>query len=139
METSVGVILFRKEAGENMFLLLQYPAGHWDFVKGHKEEGETDLQTAVRESQEETGIGDMQFVDDFVEKIHYTYKNGHYLVHKQVTFLLAQTNVSDVNLSDEHMGFLWADYEHSMKQVTFDNARRVLSRARRTMARHGML
>ena len=39
MEKSAGIVLFRREGSENLFLLLHYPSGHWDFVKGHKETG----------------------------------------------------------------------------------------------------
>jgi len=40
-ETSAGIVLFRKENSKNLFLLLNYPSGHWDFVKGKMEKGET--------------------------------------------------------------------------------------------------
>ena len=33
-ETSAGIVLFRKEESKILFLLLHYPSGHWDFVKG---------------------------------------------------------------------------------------------------------
>ena len=33
-ETSAGIVLYRKENTKNLFLLLHYPSGHWDFVKG---------------------------------------------------------------------------------------------------------
>ncbi|GIR00514.1 MAG: hypothetical protein CM15mP9_2170 [Methanobacteriota archaeon] len=47
-------------------LLLQYPQGHWDFPKGHVEEGDADKRaTAARELKEETGISDAVFIDDF--------------------------------------------------------------------------
>ncbi len=38
-ETSAGIVLFRKEGAKNLFLLLHYPSGHWDFVKGKMEKG----------------------------------------------------------------------------------------------------
>ena len=38
-ERSAGVILFNKTEGIQ-FLILKYPSGHWDFVKGNIEEGE---------------------------------------------------------------------------------------------------
>ena len=54
MEKSCGVILFN---GQEV-LLLQHPdsknKGHWDFPKGHIENGETEPQTALRELAEET-------------------------------------------------------------------------------------
>ena len=38
-ETSAGIVLFRKEESKKLFLLLHYPSGHWDFVKGKMEKG----------------------------------------------------------------------------------------------------
>jgi len=55
-ETSAGIVLFRKENSKNLFLLLNYPSGHWDFVKGKMEKGETTHETAIRETKEETEI-----------------------------------------------------------------------------------
>ena len=55
-ETSAGIVLFRKEESKILFLLLHYPSGHWDFVKGKMEQEESTHQTAVRETKEEIGI-----------------------------------------------------------------------------------
>ena len=54
-ERSAGVILFNKTDGIQ-FLILKYPSGHWDFVKGNIEEGEKEKETVKRELFEETGI-----------------------------------------------------------------------------------
>ncbi len=40
-EKSAGIVLFRNDASKNEFLLLNYPQGHWDFVKGKVEQNET--------------------------------------------------------------------------------------------------
>ena len=39
-EISAGIVLFRRENEKIFFLLLHYPSGHWDFVKGKMENGE---------------------------------------------------------------------------------------------------
>ena len=70
-EKSCGVVLFREEKGEYLFLILHYPGGHWDLPKGHVEEGETEHETANRELLEETGIADLEFVDGYREEISY--------------------------------------------------------------------
>ena len=127
-ETSAGAVIFT-ENEERLFLLLGYPSGHWDFVKGKMETGESARQTAIRETYEETGIKDLEFVDGFEESIRYDFKFRGELIHKKVIFYLAKTHTTHVEISHEHLGFSWLNYEDAVKKTTYDNARRVLSRA----------
>ena len=90
-ETSAGIVLFRKEGSKILFLLLHYPSGHWDFVKGKIEEGESTHETAIREAKEETGIMDIEFLENFEEWIKYDFQYQGELVHKKVVFFLAET------------------------------------------------
>ena len=64
-QKSAGIVLFQNSHGANRFLLLNYPQGHWDFIKGKMEHDETPHDTARREAEEETGITDIEFIDDF--------------------------------------------------------------------------
>ena len=48
--------VWRREAGERQYLLVRHNGGHWSFPKGHVESGETEEQTALRETAEETGL-----------------------------------------------------------------------------------
>ena len=40
-ERSAGAILYQEFPSGKIYLLLNYPSGHWDFVKGNIEKGET--------------------------------------------------------------------------------------------------
>jgi len=128
-ETSAGIVLFRKEGSKKLFLLLHYPSGHWDFVKGKMEKGESTHETAIREAQEETGITDLTFVENFEEWIEYNFKYQGELVQKKVVFFLAETKTKEVKISHEHSGYTWMDYNSSMDKTTFDNAKTVLTKA----------
>ena len=128
-ETSAGIVLFRKEDSKILFLLLHYPSGHWDFVKGKMEEGESTHETAVRETKEETGITDITFLENFEEWIKYDFQYQGELVHKKVVFFLAETKTKEVKISHEHLNYTWMDYNTSMEKTTFDNAKNVLTRA----------
>jgi len=128
-ETSAGIVLFRKEGSKKIFLLLHYPSGHWDFVKGKMEKGESTHETAIREAQEETGITDLTFVENFEEWIEYNFKYQGELVQKKVVFFLAETKTKEVKISHEHSGYTWMDYNSSMDKTTFDNAKTVLTKA----------
>ena len=50
-EKSCGAIIYNKN---KEVLIVKHNAGHWDFPKGHVEENETEIQTAIREVKEET-------------------------------------------------------------------------------------
>ncbi len=128
-ETSAGIVLFRKEDSKILFLLLNYPSGHWDFIKGKMEEGESTHETAIREAKEETGITDITFLENFEEWIKYDFQYQGELVHKKVVFFLAETKTKQVMISHEHLDYTWMDYNTSMEKTTFDNAKTVLTRA----------
>jgi len=121
--------LFRKENDKILFLLLHYPSGHWDFVKGKMEEGETPHETAIRETQEETGITDVEFLDNYEEWIQYNFQYQGELVQKKVVFFLGETKTKDITISHEHLNFTWMDYTTAMEKTTFDNAKTVLSKS----------
>jgi bis(5'-nucleosidyl)-tetraphosphatase len=134
-ETSAGIILFRKEETKNLFLLLHYPSGHWDFVKGKMEKGESIHQTAIRETGEETGITDITFIENFEEWIEYNFQHQGELVNKKVVFFLAETKTKDIKISHEHQGYTWMDYNTSMEKTTFDNAKTVLTKAQKLLSK----
>lgn len=127
-EKSCGAVVYARNSGI-IYLLLRYEAGHWDFVKGNVEEGETERETTVRELGEETGIVDAQFIGSFKEKISYFYKRQGSAVYKEVVFFLMETQTTNVKLSFEHVGFDWLPYDLAMKKLTFKNAKLVLKNA----------
>ena len=134
-ETSAGIVLFRKEDSKNVFLLLHYPSGHWDFVKGKMEKGETTHETAIRETKEETGITDVEFLEGFEEWIEYNFQYQGELVQKKVVFFLAETKTKEIEISHEHLGHTWEDYNAAMEKTTFDNAKTVLTKAQALLSK----
>ena len=133
-ETSAGVILYRKENTKKLFLLLHYPSGHWDFVKGKMEKNETTHETAIRETKEETGITDIVFAENFEEWIEYNFKYQGELVQKKVVFFLAETKTKEIKISHEHSGYTWMDYNLSMEKITFDNAKIAITKAQKLLS-----
>ena len=56
-EKSCGALIYRKKQGEYELLLIRHRSGgHWSFPKGHVENNETEIETALREIREETGL-----------------------------------------------------------------------------------
>ncbi len=130
-ERSAGAILFKDHGNERRYLLLKYPAGHWDFPKGNIELGESEGDTVLREVREETGLDDVRLIDGFRRKIEYYYRRGGKPVHKEVVFLLAETKVEKVKISFEHQDYAWFGFKKALEKVTYDNSKRLLSQAQR--------
>ena len=134
-EKSVGAIVFHMN-GEVKFLLLHYRAGHWDFVKGHIEENESEDKTLLRELEEETGISDVEILPDFREEIVYYFRNNEETVRKEVVFYIAKSTTMDVTISHEHQGFKWLTFGEATKQTTFDNTKGLLKKANKFLKSH---
>ncbi|XP_068599097.1 bis(5'-nucleosyl)-tetraphosphatase [asymmetrical] [Brachionichthys hirsutus] len=116
-----GVIVFRRLArcapppDDIEYLLLQtsYGERHWTPPKGHVDPGEEDFATALRETQEEAGLGGEQLrvIDGFVQELHYEVRGRP----KEVLYWLAELRDpgTKVALSDEHQDYRWAPLEEA--------------------------
>lgn len=127
-ERSCGAILYRNSPSGKLYLLLNYPSGHWDFVKGNIEKGETFKETALREIKEETEISDVNFIDGFENKIQYHYQRDGKVVHKEVIFFLAETSTERVEISHEHLGFIWLKFNEALAKLTYKTAQNLLKK-----------
>ena len=133
-ERSAGFLIFHRRPGaappnDIRFLLLDY-GRHWDFAKGHVDKGETDLEAAVRELREETGITQFTQVPEFQQEITYFFRSGrHGLIRKTVVFFLAEVAQTQVILSEEHVGHEFVAFEAAVKRATFAAAKELLRAA----------
>ena len=128
-EVSAGIVLYNDDSEQGKFLVLKYPGGHWDFVKGKMENSEEPKQTAIRETKEETGIIDVEFIDGFNEEISYTFYVKNEEIDKKVIFYLGKTKSTEIVLSHEHLDFAWLNLKDAMDRITYENAKIVLTKA----------
>ena len=135
-EKSCGLVLFRKHKEGIKYLLLHYHAGHWDFPKGHVEKNEKEEMTAARELKEETGISDFEFLEGFREVVNYYFKKGEGTVFKEVIFFLARSGMDEVEISSEHIGYAWLNFEHAHKKLTHGTAKELLEKADKFIKAH---
>jgi len=126
-EFSAGAIIFTIENNEILYLLLDCKS-RYDFVKGNIIKGETEKETAIREIEEETGIHDLKFIENFKEVIEHNYRWENDFFHKKITFFLAETKTRDVKISFEHFGYKWCDYNEAMRLLKFRNTRELLKK-----------
>ena len=92
----------------------------------------------MRELQEETSITEAQFVEGFREAISYFYRSQGQTIHKEVVFFLMESHTEKVELSFEHVGYIWLDYQHAMEKLTFKNAKDVLQKAHDFLKKQGI-
>jgi 8-oxo-dGTP pyrophosphatase MutT (NUDIX family) len=140
-ERSAGVVLFREEPvspGGRVFLLLDY-GRYWDYPKGHVEKGEDDLTAALRELQEETGIGDATVDPEFRNDITYFFRDRKKgLIRKTVTFFLASTRSENVTLSHEHVGYAFLPFDEALARLNYPNAKATLQAAQDHLIRQNV-
>ncbi|RKY23766.1 MAG: diadenosine tetraphosphate hydrolase [Planctomycetota bacterium] len=130
---SYGIIVFRREGGEILFLLLKNAKwGHWDFPKGHPDAGEDELEAALRETREESGLTNLNVIPGFRESIRYHVdikgerpEKGM----KEAVYFLAESPTDAVALSHEHTDHRWLPLEEALPLIQFGNARDLLRRA----------
>jgi len=124
-----GFIVFRVNQDKKFeFLILKSSQGHHDFPKGHKDnEDITKLDTAKRETFEESGLSDLKISDNFSVTIDYVIPK--FSTHKFVELFLAEYLSGEIILSQEHVDFKWCDFETALNLLEFDNSKTALTSA----------
>ena len=106
-EKSCGAIVYRKSHGNTEILLIKHiNSGHWSFPKGHMENGETEIETAIREIKEETSVNVM--IDPtFRETVSYFPKRD---TQKTVVYFIARAKNYDFVPQEEEIAEIrWVD------------------------------
>ena len=120
-EKSCGAVVYNPK--KHSFLIIKMLNGNWGFPKGHTEDQETDIQTAIREVTEETGIN-IEILDGFKKSIKYI---PFPEVLKEVIFFIGITEEEKVTIDkDEIEDYMWCSYEEALKMITYKPQRDVM-------------
>ena len=97
---SFGTIPFLVELGVVRFLLVweTWGSGMWNFPKGHAEEGEFPLATALRELKEETGIVPTEVVSNQPLIREYSFEHEGRTIHRRLEYFLVRVDEQEVRL-----------------------------------------
>ena len=135
-ERSAGLVIY-KSGPPAEFLLLWHGGKYWNFPKGHVESGETPLEAALREAAEEAGLSGLAVHPTFAETIHYTFYLNRRKISKEATFYLTRFNGGQVQVSHEHSGFGWFEYEKALKRLRYPESCGVLKKAQKALKTEG--
>ena len=130
-EKSCGAIVYRKHHGNLEILLIKHVnSGHWSFPKGHVEEGETEIETALREIKEETGI-DVIIDPTFRETVSYFPRKD---TQKVVVYFIGKAKGYEYTKQEEEIADIrWVDVGHANTVLTYENDKTIVNKARKAI------
>ena len=130
LEHSAGAVVFTREAGEPRFVVVEsLSSGVHGFPKGRMEEGETDLETALREVREETDL-EPRILPGFRTVELYPLRERPNTV-KQVIYHLAEyENQTPRPRPGEIRSVRLLRFDEAMRSFEFENTRAVLREAK---------
>ena len=122
---SCGVLIVQGDPIER-FLLMEH-ADRLDLPKGHLDAGETELECALRELEEETSIrsSDIQLVPGFRFTHDYSVRPKKYNreeCRKTLAIFLGRLMCDVEIIPTEHLGFHWVEFDppHTIQAQTID-------------------
>jgi uncharacterized protein len=120
-EKSCGSILYRYKGGKRQFLLIHQL--HGDFVgfpKGHQEKNEQDIETAVRETYEETNIKSFLY-DNIKTSMRYYIRNE---IDKEVVLYLGIPLSNQLLKQDSEVKHaIWVNEDDVLNLLTHQNTK----------------
>lgn len=126
-EKSCGTVLYTTINNEVHYLLIKSEDNYCGFPKGHIEKFETEIETALRETWEETSIK-ATITDGFRQETTYTMGNGK---TKSVVYFLASYANQNLthNKGFEHNDYLQLTFDEAYSMLTFENTKEILKAA----------
>lgn len=134
-ERSAGGVVVRHREGVPHVLVIRDPYKNWGLPKGHIESDETPDQAAVREVGEETGLTDLELLEE-LGTIDWWFQVDATRIHKFCTFFLMRSRRGEP-APEEAEGItdcVWFPLEEAPRRITYDNARAMVEEAARRLS-----
>ena len=135
-ETSAGGVVWRRDKGR-LEIVMARPAGKdaWVLPKGQPNEGEKLIETAARETREETGLEVV--AGDEVGKISYVFSwrdapsKPLVRIFKNVHYFLMEPQGGSLDAHDHEMDEVrWMDIEEAEHHASYKSDREIIVKAR---------
>ncbi len=132
---AIFCVIYSNENNKLKFLLLKRKLHWkgWEFPKGKIEKNESKISTAIRETQEETGIKtNNRKIKDHKISGSYLYKkilkDRPGIIGQTYYLFSAEVRIPKKIILDnkEHSGYKWVNFEKAIKMLTYPNQRKCL-------------
>jgi bis(5'-nucleosidyl)-tetraphosphatase len=125
-EESFGVVPLSEQKGEwKVFLILHKEGNHWGFPKGRKNPGETPIEAAAREVEEETGLKVVRFLKEIPFTETYKFRRRGTVISKSVHYFPALVSGEFIPQEEEIREGKWLSLKDAMNQLSFKEAKSV--------------
>ena len=127
-EKSCGAVVFTRNNGRILYLLIRNLEGFYGFPKGHTEPGETEHETALREVFEEVGLR-VTLLDGFRTEDSHPIPWKPDIIKHIVYFLGEYENQEFTYQREELSSAVLTDFEQAMTFLQFESSKRILTEA----------
>ena len=125
---SCGFVAYKRIENVNHYLIIKSLNGDIGFPKGHMEPGESEIETAVRELKEETGV-DVKVIPGFRRQIEYELRRTPDTIKQSVYFLGECTSDKITCQEAEVAEASFISYKDALKILTFEETKNILKDA----------
>lgn len=121
-EKSCGCIIIKNN---KVLLVYEKNRNFWGFPKGHMENGENEIETALREVKEEVGL-DVEINEDKRYVLNYIIRNEidkttvlYVAVPKNEKIILQESEIEDMK---------WCEFDEALETLTFDDWKKMFKK-----------
>ena len=114
-EKSCGCIIIKNK---KVLLVYEKNRNFWGFPKGHMEDGETEIETALREVKEEVGL-DVEIDKERRYTLNYVIRDE---IDKTTVLYIAKAKNDEIIMQENEIeNIRWCSFEEALNILTFDN------------------
>ena len=128
-EKSCGCIIIKNN---QVLLVYEKNRNFWGFPKGHMEEGENEIETALREVKEEVGL-DVEINSNKKYTLNYIINNE--IDKTTVLYIAKPINENIVMQESEIENIKWCDFNEALNTLTFENWKEMFSKVIRDFSK----
>ncbi len=131
---SYGIVPLKQEVDGVYILVIFHKGGkHWAFPKGHKDEGESDFETAQRELFEETGLTTTSCLSQVPYEETYQFYKFHEKIHKTVHYFPAFVTGTLQLQPEEIVDAKWLPLDTAHLHLTFKESKEICFKVKKLL------